>query len=56
MAAMIAPPEMPPEHLCTASENVGDGPAMRRRHRRAMRVQIVLHEAAEDIRNFDHGG
>jgi hypothetical protein len=32
MAAMIAPPEMPPEHLCTASENVGDGPAMRRRH------------------------
>ena len=33
MAAMIAPPEMPPEHLCTASENVGDGPAMRRRHR-----------------------
>jgi hypothetical protein len=29
---------------------------MRRQHRRAMRVQIVLHEAAEDIRNFDHGG
>jgi hypothetical protein len=29
MAAMIATPEVASEHLCAASENVGDDPAMR---------------------------
>lgn len=56
MAAMIATPEVPSESLCTASENVGDGAAMRRRHRRAMCLQIVFRKPAKDLGNFDHGG
>src|SRR6516225_7698345 len=35
MATMIAPPEIPPEHLCTASENVGDATAASSRHARS---------------------
>jgi hypothetical protein len=55
VATMIATPEVPSERLCAASENVGDGTAMRRRHRRAMCLEIVLREPAEDVGNFDHG-
>jgi hypothetical protein len=45
----------PCEHLGATSENVGNGAAMQRRHRRAMRLEIVLREPAKDVGNFDHG-
>ena len=59
-AARVAAPEAPAERFGAAAQNVGDGAPMRRQHRRApfasiMSRQVVVREAAEDLRNLDHG-
>ena len=54
--ALVAAPEMSAESLGTAGKDIGDGALMRWRHRRAMGRQVVVREAAEDVRHLDHGG
>jgi hypothetical protein len=41
--------------LGPARQDVGDGAAVRRRHRRAMGRLVAGSEAAEDVRDLDHG-
>src|SRR5882724_12400121 len=53
-AAVIAAPQVPAERVRSAGEDVGDGTPVRGQHRRTMGRQIVLREAAEDIRECDH--
>ena len=53
--AAIAAPEMAAEGLGAAGLDGGDGTQMGRRHRRAMGRQIPIREAAEDVRDLDHG-
>jgi len=52
---MVAAPEVSAERFRAAGKDVGNGTPMRRQHRRAMRRQVVVREAAEDIRDLDHG-
>jgi hypothetical protein len=52
---MIAAPEVSAERFRAASQNVGDGAPMRRQYGRAMRRQVVVRKAAEDVRDLDHG-
>ena len=47
---------MSAESLDAAGKDIGDGALMRWRHRRAMGRQVVAREAAEDVRDLDHGG
>ena len=59
-AALLAAPEVAAERFGAAGYDVGDGAPMRRQHRRApfagiMSRQVVVREAAEDVRNLDHG-
>ena len=53
-AAMIAAPQVSAEGFGATRENVGDGASVRRQDRRAMRRQIVVREAAKDVRDLDH--
>jgi hypothetical protein len=46
---------MPAERLSAAGKDVGDGAPVRRQHRRAMDRLVVIREAAEDLRDLDHG-
>jgi len=55
LAAAIAAPEMSAERLRAAGKNVRDGAAMRGRNACAMRRKVAVREAAEDVRNLDHG-
>ena len=52
--ALAATPEAPSERLGAAGLDVGDGAPMRRRHRRAMSRQVLVREAAKDVRDLDH--
>ena len=54
-AAMIAAPQVSAERFGATCKNVGDGAPVRRQDGRAMRRQIVVREAAEDVRDLDHG-
>ena len=54
--ARVAAPKMSAESLGAAGKDIGDGALMGWRHRRAMDRQIIAREAAEDVRDFDHGG
>jgi hypothetical protein len=54
--ALVAAPEMSAESLGAAGKDIGDGALMRWRYRRAMDRQVVVCEAAEDVRHLDHGG
>src|SRR5262245_51798381 len=53
-AALIAAPEVSAERFRAASQDVGDGAPVRGQHHRAMRQQVTLREAAEDVRDLDH--
>ena len=55
-AAVVATPDAAAERLGAARQYVGDGAAMRRRHRRAMGREIVAGEATKDVRDLDHDG
>src|SRR5215471_9062441 len=55
-AAMVAAPEVSAECFGAAGQDVGDGAPVRRQDRRAMRRQIAIREAAEDVRDLDHSG
>ena len=55
VAASIAAPQVSAEGLGPASQDVGDGTAMRGWHRRAMGRQIAVREPAEDVGKLDHG-
>ena len=55
VAARIAAPEVPAERFGAAGQNVGDGAPMRWQHRCAMGRQVIVCEAAQDVRDFDHG-
>jgi hypothetical protein len=48
VAALIAAPQMAAEGLGAASQDVGDGTAMRGWHRRTMGRQIAVRKPAED--------
>jgi hypothetical protein len=52
--AVVASPQVSAEHFGATRENVGDGAPVRRQYGRAMRRQIVVREAAEDVRDLDH--
>jgi hypothetical protein len=54
VGAMITAPEMSAESLGSAREDIGDGTAMRRRHRHAMGPHIVIGEPTEDVGDLDH--
>ena len=54
-AAVVAAPEVSAERFGAAGHNVGDGALVRWQHRAAMRRKVAVREAAEDIRDFDHG-
>jgi hypothetical protein len=53
--ALVTAPEVAAERLGAAGKDVGDGAPVRRRHRRAMDRLVVIREAAEDLRDLDHG-
>ena len=53
-AAMIAAPQVSAERFGATRKHVGDGAPVRRQDGRAMRRQIVVREAAEDVRDLDH--
>ena len=53
-AALGAAPEVSAEGFGPTSHEVGDGAPMRRQHRRAMDLEVVVAEAAEHVRDFDH--
>ena len=53
--ALVTAPGVAAERLGAAGEDVGDGAPVRRRHRRAMDRLVVIREAAEDLRDLDHG-
>ncbi len=55
-AALIATPEVSAEGFGSARQDIGDGTLMGRQHRRAMRREVGGGEAAEDVRDLDHGG
>jgi hypothetical protein len=55
VAALIAAPQVSAAGLGTASQDVGDGTAMRGWHRRTMGRQIAVREPAEDVGKLDHG-
>src|SRR5262249_54256399 len=55
-AALIAAPEVSAERFGTASQDVGDGAPVRWQDRSTMRRQVALREAAENVRDLDHGG
>jgi hypothetical protein len=55
VAAFIAAPQVAAEGLGPASQDVGDGTAMRGWHRRTMGRQIAVREGAEDVGKLDHG-
>jgi hypothetical protein len=52
----VAVPEMSAESLGAAGKDIGDGALMGWRHRRAMGRQVIAREAAEYVRDLDHGG
>ena len=52
----VAAPEMSAESLGAAGKDIGDGALMGWWHRRAMGRQVIAREAAEDVRDLDHGG
>jgi hypothetical protein len=54
--ALLAAPEVSAESLGAAGLDIGNGALMRWQHRRAMGRQVVAGEAAEDVRDLDHGG
>jgi hypothetical protein len=54
-AAAIAAPDVSAERFGAAGHDVGDGALVRWQHRAAMRRKVAVREAAEDIRDFDHG-
>jgi len=56
VAALIAAPQVSAEGLGAASQDVGDGTAMRGWHHRTMGRQIAVREGAEDVGKVDHGG
>lgn len=53
-AARIAAPLLSAESFGPAGDDVGDGAAMRWRHRRAMSLQIAAPEATENVRHLGH--
>ena len=53
-AAAVAAPEMSAERFRSAVEDVGDGAPVRWQNRPAMRRQVVVRKAAEDVRDLDH--
>jgi hypothetical protein len=55
LAAAIAAPEMSAGRLRAAGKNVRDGAAMRGQNAGAMRRKVAVREAAQDVRNLDHG-
>jgi hypothetical protein len=55
VAAFIAAPQVAAEGLGPASQDVGDGTAMRGWQRRTMGRQIAVREGAEDVGKLDHG-
>ena len=52
--ALVATPEAAAESLGSAGLDVGDDAPMRRRHRGAMSRQVLVGEAAKDVRDLDH--
>ena len=54
MRTVITPPEVSSEGFGAASQNVGDGAAMRWQHGRAMGRQVGVRKAAEDVGELDH--
>src|SRR5208337_3538594 len=55
LAAPLAAPEVPAKRLHAAGNNIGDGAPVRGQNPRAVRHKIAFREAAEDVRNLDHG-
>jgi hypothetical protein len=53
-AAAVAAPEVSTEGFGAAGQDVGDGALMGRQYRRAMGCEVVVREAAEDVRDLDH--
>ena len=53
--ARFAAPDLAAKRGGAAVEDVLDGAPMRRWHRRAVGPQALVREAAEDVRDFDHG-
>ena len=53
-AALGAAPEVSAKGFGPTGHEVGDGAPMRRQHQRAMDLQVVVAEAAEHVRDFDH--
>ena len=53
--AFVATPDVSAERLGAAGHDVVDGAPMRWQHRRAMGREVVRREAAEDVRDLDHG-
>jgi hypothetical protein len=52
--ASITAPEVSAKRLGAAGLDIGDGAQMRGRHRHAVGRQVLIREAAEDVRNLDH--
>ena len=54
--ALFATPEPPSKNLGAAGLDVGDGAPVRGRRRSAMSRQVLVREAAKDVRDLDHDG
>lgn len=52
---MIAGPQVSAERFCATGQDVGDGAPMRWQYVRAMRRQVVIRKAAEDVGDLNHG-
>ena len=53
--AMVAAPQLPAESLSAAGDDVGDGPAVRSRYRRAVGFEVSAGEPTHHVGQLDHG-